>query len=115
MELGADDQGNTDIDSLVEWWIFCLNEYKEGYDELSFVLAEFKPYLKKHKFEYVTNEERLEMLTVEDSDLLTVEECLQKKEYLIAKEAHDNLSNVFSDLTKSDNLADKVNLELMYL
>jgi hypothetical protein len=125
MELGANDQGNTDTDSLGEWWTFCLEEYKEGYDELSFILGEFKPYLKKHKFEYVTNDEDSDLLTVdeyleyvtdeEDSDLLTVEECLQEEEYLIAKKAHDNLSSLFSDLTKSDDLVNKANLELMYL
>ena len=85
MELGTDDQGNTNIKSLLKWWTFCLNEYKQGYDELSFILAEFKPYLQKRKFEYVTDEEDLEMLTVENSDLLTVEECLQKKRILNSK------------------------------
>ena len=116
MELGADDQGNTDICCLGEWWLFCLEEYKKGYYELSFTLADFKPYLQEHKFEYVTEEEDLEYLIgEEDSDLLTVEECLEEEELLIAKKAFDNLCNLLSDLTPVDDLVNKINFELMYL
>lgn len=129
MELGADDQGNTDTDSLGEWWTFCLNEYKEGYDKLSFTLAEFKPYLEKNKFEYVADEEDSDLLTAEeffeyaaneeDSDLLTVEKCLEyvaDEEYLVAKKARDNIIlNLLSNLIPVDDLRHKAKLELLYL
>ena len=101
MEFCTNDQGNTDTDSLAEWWILCLEEYKEGYCKLLSILAELEPYLKNYKFQYLTGKEDLDILT--------------EAQYLVAKEAIEITFNILSDLTPIDDLLKRVNLELMYL
>ena len=101
MEFCTDDRGNTDTDSLAEWWILCLEEYKEGYCKLLSILAELEPYLKNYKFQYLTGKEDLDMLT--------------EAQYSLAKEAVETIFNILYDLPPIGDLLKKVNLELKYL